>query len=73
MRRVREFGNDHTLSGKDGTYGGENTESPGGAEVQYCGHCPIAYFCGALVPAEAVLTDGVTGNTSDFGSEESRF
>ena len=34
---------------------------------------PIVYFCRALVPAKAELTDGVTGNTSDFGSEESRF
>jgi hypothetical protein len=36
-------------------------------------HPLIVYFCRALVPAKAVLSDGVTGNTSDFGSEESRF
>jgi len=31
------------------------------------------YICDTLEKGSAKLTDGVTGNTSDFGSEESRF
>lgn len=63
----------HTVSRKAGVGGRENTESPVRHPCEVGMECRKHYFCRALVPAKAVLTDGVTGNTSDFGSEESRF